>query len=434
MNKYSFIFPGQGGQYKGMGKTLYDAYPVFRQTFEEAGDVLHKDFGELCFNGRISELNKIENSLLAILITSIASFRVFSGQNKVSPEFLAGHSLGEYSALVASEVLDFKDALLLVKKRSELALRKNEQGAMAIVEGINKEIIRNVCSEISGSEGTVSIACYNSPRQVVVCGDKSAVLKAEKQLSLLDASVTPMLSSPPFHCSLLKEEAEEFRDYLDTFIFGKPKWNIISNVTAVPAKDGEEIKRNLALQMMMPVQWEETLNVMAENQVDTLVEFGTKTILKNLAEDSRKQFSNYSFCQKEDQKKLQELFGKQEVGKKNEQRQTLHKASFLGRCLAIAVCTQNFNWNNEEYELGAERPYKKIEALQQSLEAQQVLPDINQMEEAMLLLHQIMVTKKAGREEVERRFLQLMEETETEGMLSEFVKEHILKDNKVELC
>ena len=367
MNKYSFIFPGQGVQYKGMGKTLYDAYPVFRQTFEEAGDVLHKDFGELCFNGRISELNKIENSLLAILITSIASFRVFSGQNKVSPEFLAGHSLGEYSALVASEVLDFKDALLLVKKRSELALRKNEQGAMAIVEGINKEIIRNVCSEISGSEGTVSIACYNSPRQVVVCGDKSAVLKAEKQLSLLDASVTPMLSSPPFHCSLLKEEAEEFRDYLDTFIFGKPKWNIISNVTAVPAKDGEEIKRNLALQMMMPVQWEETLNVMAENQVDTLVEFGTKTILKNLAEDSRKQFSNYSFCQKEDQKKLQELFGKQEVGKKNEQRQTLHKASFLGRCLAIAVCTQNFNWNNEEYELGAERPYKKIEALQLSL-------------------------------------------------------------------
>ena len=156
--------------------------------------------------------------------------------------------------------------------------------------------------------------------------------------------------------------------------------------------------------------------------------------MKNLAEDSRKQFSNYSFCQKEDQKKLQELFGKQEVGKKNEQRQTLHKASFLGRCLAIAVCTQNFNWNNEEYELGAERPYKKIEALQQSLEAQQVLPDINQMEEAMLLLHQIMVTKKAGREEVERRFLQLMEETETEGMLSEFVKEHILKDNKVELC
>ncbi len=436
MKKYGLIFPGQGVQYKGMGKMHYDAYPVVRQTFEEANDVLHKDFAELCFNGKTSELNRIENTLLAILITSIAYFRVFLENSDINPEFLAGHSLGEYSALVASESLDLKDALLLVKKRSELSVRKSSIGSMTVVEGLSKGIIENICSSASGSDGVASIACYNSPKQVVICGHEKAVLKVEKQLAALDASITPMLSSPPFHCDLLREEAEEFRDYLDTFIFHNPKWNVISNVTAAPVKDSEEIKRNLALQLIMPVQWEESLNFMADNQVDTLIEFGAKTILKNLSEDSKNHFENYSFCQKEDQKKLQLLFGEQanENKKEQEKEHKSRKPSFMGRCLAIAVCTQNFNWNKEEYESGVEKPYEKIEAIHQSLEAQQAMPDINQMQEAMRLLNQIMVTKKATKEEITRRFSQLMEETKTTTMLGDFVKEYILKDDMVNLC
>jgi len=214
----AFVFPGQGAQYVGMGKEFYDQFPAAKQVFEEASDMLSFDMSRLCFEDNTEKLNLTANAQPAILTASIAALRVLNQETGIRPDFVAGHSLGEYSALVASGAMNFKDAVHTVRKRGEFMQSAVPIGigAMAAVIGLSKEEIENICERVTSSQSIVSSANYNSPQQTVISGHKEAVQRAEGMLKEAGAKrIVPLSVSAPFHCKLMNKAAENLSEVLN---------------------------------------------------------------------------------------------------------------------------------------------------------------------------------------------------------------------------
>ncbi len=280
--KICYIFPGQGSQYAGMGKDLYDNSPEAKNIFDQAEKILPgMNLKKLCFEGPIEELRQTANSQAAILVTSIAALRALSrGQACLSPTACAGLSLGEYSALVASGAIEFQDAVKLVRQRGELMEQaaKNNPGTMASIIGISAEVLKEVCKETKAE-----IANLNSPGQIVISGKIESVRKAMALAEQKGAKKTILLNvSGPFHSSFMKEAAAEFKKELDKTNFSVPKIAIISNVTADYEKKAEEIKENLVKQLYSTVRWEESIIKMSQEGCDTFFEIGPGKVLKGL--------------------------------------------------------------------------------------------------------------------------------------------------------
>ena len=283
MNNSCYIFPGQGSQYVGMGKDLYDNCPEAKNIFDRAEEILPElNLKKLCFEGPVEELTQTANSQVAILVTSIAALRALetSGTFSVQPVICAGLSLGEYSALVACGSLEFPDAVKLVRRRGELMEQaaKNNPGTMASIIGIFASDLKEVCRE-TGTE----IANLNSPGQIVISGKKEAVQKAMALATEKGAKKAILLNvSGPFHSSLMREIAGEFKKELDKTKFSDPKAPIISNVTADYEKGAEEIKENLVKQLYSPVRWEESIIRIRQEGCNTFFEIGPGKVLKGL--------------------------------------------------------------------------------------------------------------------------------------------------------
>jgi [acyl-carrier-protein] S-malonyltransferase len=283
VNNVCYIFPGQGSQYVGMGKDLYDNSPEAKNIFDQAEKILPElNLKKLCFEGPIEELTQTANSQVAILVTSIAALRALETSEtfSVQPVICAGLSLGEYSALVASNVLEFQDAVRLVRKRGELMEQaaKNNPGVMASILGFSASELKEVCRE-TGAE----IANLNSPGQIVISGKKEDVKKAMALATEKGAKKAILLNvSGPFHSSLMKEAAGEFKKELDKTKFSDPKAPIISNVTADFEKGVEEIKENLVKQLYSPVRWEESIIKISQKGCNTFFEIGPGKVLKGL--------------------------------------------------------------------------------------------------------------------------------------------------------
>jgi len=283
VNNSCYIFPGQGSQYVGMGKDLYDNCPEAKNIFDRAEEILPElNLKKLCFEGPVEELTQTANSQVAILVTSIAALRALetSGTFSVQPVICAGLSLGEYSALVACGSLEFPDAVKLVRRRGELMEQaaKNNPGTMASIIGIFASDLKEVCRE-TGTE----IANLNSPGQIVISGKKEAVQKAMALATEKGAKKAILLNvSGPFHSSLMREIAGEFKKELDKTKFSDPKAPIISNVTADYEKGAEEIKENLVKQLYSPVRWEESIIRIRQEGCNTFFEIGPGKVLKGL--------------------------------------------------------------------------------------------------------------------------------------------------------
>jgi len=283
VNNSCYIFPGQGSQYVGMGKDLYDNCPEAKNIFDRAEEILPElNLKKLCFEGPVEELTQTANSQVAILVTSIAALRALetSGTFSVQPVICAGLSLGEYSALVACGSLEFPDAVKLVRRRGELMEQaaKNNPGTMASIIGIFASDLKEVCRE-TGTE----IANLNSPGQIVISGKKEAVQKAMALARQKGAKKAILLNvSGPFHSSLMREIAGEFKKELDKTKFSDPKAPIISNVTADYEKGAEEIKENLVKQLYSPVRWEESIIRIRQEGCNTFFEIGPGKVLKGL--------------------------------------------------------------------------------------------------------------------------------------------------------
>lgn len=305
--KTAFIFAGQGSQYIGMGKDLYENISVCKEVFDKANDILGFDIKDLIFNGNKEELDITENTQPAILITSIAAKKAIE-EKGVKADVVAGLSLGEYSALVTSEVLNFEEAVALVKKRGKFMQEAVPVGvgSMAAIIGLPLEKLKSVL-EKAKENGIVEIANYNTNNQIVVGGEKEAVRKAmELSLEAGAKRAIELKVSGPFHTSLLEKASIKLREELQNIEFNKPKVKTISNVTSEIIDDKDDIKSLLFSQVKSSVRWNESIEKMLNMGVDTFIEIGPGRVLSSfIKEITREKGVKVKIYNVEDMKSLQ---------------------------------------------------------------------------------------------------------------------------------
>lgn len=282
----AFIFPGQGSQTIGMGRELAAQYPVAKQTFEEADSILGFALSKLMMEGAAGELNDTVNTQPALFIHSLAAYRTFSQlYPDLKPATLAGHSLGELSALAASGALSFEDGLRLVRKRAELMKHAGElaPGGMAAILGLDIPTLDKVCGEASISNESVQVANDNCPGQVVISGSKPAVERAMALAKAAGAKRTlPLAVSIAAHSSLMEPIQHEWNEAVSAAKFSELHTTVIGNVFALPLTDTSSARADLLAQMQSRVRWTESVQYMASNGINTFVEVGTGTVLGGL--------------------------------------------------------------------------------------------------------------------------------------------------------
>lgn len=283
MGKIAFVFPGQASQYPGMGKELAEKYPSARAVFDEADKALGFSISRMCFEGTDEELKLTANTQPAILTCSVAAYRVVA-EKGITPDFVAGHSLGEYSALVAAGSLKFSDAVQIVRKRGtymQEAVPAGE-GAMAAVMGLSPAVVMDACKR--AAEGKVcSPANLNSPEQTVISGNADAVKRAVEIASQLGAKRAVILPvSAPFHCALMMPAQEKLEKILRATQFSTLRVPLVTNVDADTETSGDEARDALIRQVTMPVRWEESVRELIDEGVNTFVEVGPGRVLSGL--------------------------------------------------------------------------------------------------------------------------------------------------------
>ena len=284
MAKIAYIFPGQGSQAVGMGKDLFENFPSAREVFEEADDALGFSLSELCFSGDEADLQLTANTQPAILTTSVAAFRAMEAEGFPLPDFAAGHSLGEYSALVAAGAMSFSDAVKTVRRRGEYMQEAVPfgVGAMAAILGADAETVENVCSEAAG-EQVCSPANFNSPSQIVIAGNSEAIDRAIELAKERGAKRAIKLNvSAPFHCALMLPAQEKLARDLSELNYKDLRFPVIENVSAEENSSGGRVREALTEQVSKPVRWSPSVELLIDNGVETFVEVGAGKVLSGL--------------------------------------------------------------------------------------------------------------------------------------------------------
>lgn len=283
MARIAFLFPGQGSQYVGMGQKLFNEHSEVRRVFEEANGVLGYDITTICFNGPEEKLNLTQYTQPAILTTSIAIYNLLV-KDGFSPDMVAGHSLGEYSALVAAGALRFSDALSLVHKRG-IYMQEGlspEKSLVVAILGLERKIVEDICKDAS-EKGVVSVANYNSPVQIVITGEGEAVELAMEMAEKRGARKIVVLPvSTPVHSPLMKDAAEKLSKDMEKVEIEDLKCPLVCNVDATPIYKGAEARRNLIRQLTSSVFWEDSIRRMISSGISNFIEVGPKNVLTGL--------------------------------------------------------------------------------------------------------------------------------------------------------
>ena len=413
MRKLALLFPGQGAQYIGMGRELVNLYPVVNNTFDEASEVLGRNIAALCFESSPEELTQTENAQIAILTMNVALFRQFESDYGIMPSAVAGHSLGEYAALVASRVLSFSDALKLVEQRARLMAEAaaNSQGTMLAVIGADKGLVTQSCEQISSGDVIVTPANFNAGDQIIVSGSVDGIEAIQARFNELNIKNQRLRVGGAFHSPLMKAAADQFAREIEKYPFGEPVCPVISNVTGLPYKEAAEIKQLLVDQLVSPVCWKQTMDYIQDACISLALELGPGAVLKKLAKHHYA-VETLSYDLKVDRELLGTLMMNRTERSQFNQEQHIN---VFNKCMAVAVSTRNTNDDLQAYEKGAVQPYNTLKALNEAGDV-----SIDTARQALDLLKIILDTKGVSHQEQLQRFNQVADEVQLKTLISDF--------------
>ena len=385
MDKIALLFQGQGAQHLGMGKILYQNYSVVKEVFDEADSVLKRKISSICFHGSLSELSVPINMFPAILSLNVALYRLYQKMGHQKPDYMAGHSLGEYAALVCSGMLSFSDALHIICQRAEYS-QNIKNGRMSIIDNLPQEKTNALCKAVSTSDCWAVPSCLNCSSQVLVSGHTQAVMQIEEQAIRAGASISPLLFSPPLHCRLMDKVSDMLLEQLITVSFMVPSVSVLSNYTArIYPSDANQARQILALQTSNPVLWQQTVRYLLHQKVHLFIEMGSQPILTRIsrliAEEEGIPADFQMFLRKDrlvpsDQSK-----------------------SFIAKCLALTCSAPNKNWDYSAYCADVIKPYQSLCQLYKDVHQSKLPPTDKQLIEAKNLTLKILKGKNLSKQE-----------------------------------
>ena len=398
MKKKAFLFPGQGSQYIGMGKALCQESKTADRIYEQAGDALHMDLKKLCWESDIATLTLSKNAQPAILTAGYAMYRACTEELGLRPDAMAGHSLGELTALTCAGALDFSDAVRLVQKRGEFMSLQGAEGAMFAVMTREVEQVEDLCRKESDENGIVSISNYNSNVQTVISGHRNKVQRVVDALSASDVKCRELNVSAPFHCALMEPAAQKLREELRNYTFRMPTVPVLSNVTALPYETAEEIPEKLVKQVVEPVQWVKSMKWLRRANVEYCVELGPGHVLQSLMKRNYSEIKVFAYDESGEAQRLKAFVEASYI-------------PFLSRCMGLAVSARNTCWDNELYRQGVIQPYNTLRSMQERVEAEERAATEAEMLQGAQLLKTILDTKGCPQAEQAERFADLLADT-----------------------
>lgn len=399
MKELGIIFSGQGSQYPGMYKDLISLYPEGKYLFEKASTICDLDLIDLCSNAPENTLRETRIAQLSTVVYSIAVYKYFLKENGILPKFFAGHSVGEYSALIAAKVLSFEEGIHLVNRRGELMQNYVKKGGMlAIIDG-NVLDIEDYCKNHSSLEDEIVVSNYNSDNQIIISGTTNQISKAKTYFEGLNISVKPLNVSGGFHSPLMRSIEEPFAKELTQCNFYPNINTIFSNVDAEPYENEDDIRLKLKMQLSKPVLWNNIMHALRRSQVETIIECGPQKTLTNL-------FRNVSGIEAYSYLRESEHV-----------RQLLHEKYSCSKCikdliergLTIIACTYNYNDDLETYQNEVIENGKKLRKLSKNYQIEEF--DRLLIQEIISCLLKMLNGKKISSDEQRDRLLQWKNDT-----------------------
>ncbi|MBE6050849.1 MAG: ACP S-malonyltransferase [Clostridium sp.] len=416
MNKLGVVYSGQGSQYVGMGKELYENFEIAKEIYEKANEILKFDLAKMSFYDEKQEINLTQNLQPVTLTYSVALYEVFKKEFGIKPRIFAGHSLGEYSALTCSGAIKFEDALRLVRSRGLLMEKNCIEGGMIAVVGIDKDIIENYCFKNNNENSIISVSNYNSKNQTILSGNLSEIEKATEYFEQKNATVKRLNVSGAFHSILMKDAAMEFKNELDKYEFTFPKSKVISNVDALLYSSVKDIKEKLVKQLVSPVRWVDIMNYFYRDDINLVVEFGPKKSIRNFFKNTFNDIEAFSFENEEDSDKVREIL-------KNVDNEKDYLRYFIDKCIATISCTKNKNPNEQEFQNGVIESCKNIRKIQENIASLQE-NDLSLCNKVLDLVKVALDTKRVDKLEQQRRLSEVISAVDT-FELEKYISDYI---------